>query len=512
MFLVNITQSTPIHIIFLTIFPIIFIFSENMKELVPTDVLIPLLIIVPISLTTFFILKLILKDSKKAALIVSIGLVLFFTYGHFYNILKGFTILDEVIGRHRYLIIPFILGIIIPTYFIIKSKIDFQNITKIVNGISIVLVIMVFVNITTFGITEIESYSTINYESTNDPMELQNIYNTPDVYYIILDEYGGPESMKYLNYDNSKFYEFLKEKKFIIPEKSTSNYPISHFSMASSLNMEYLNDLSNSVGKNSKSYFPLIEMIHNSQVIKNFKFLGYEIVIFDSEFVPAKNFVLVDDIKCIKDEMNSILLDSITRVSMIGYFVERYDEEKRRGQINCAFSEIKTIGNNKDKPIFAFVHILLPHQPNIFGPNGESIIPGNSISSEIWDEKIAYIDQLKFANKEITKVIEKILDKNEKSIIILQGDHGSGFDVDFKNPDESMMLQRLSILNVYYAPEIFENEFYENITPVNSFRIIFNEYFNANYKILEDQNYWSTGNTPFDLHNVTEVIGTYIKK
>ena len=46
----------------------------------------------------------------------------------------------------------------------IKSKIDFQNITKIVNGISIVLVIMVFVNITIFGITEIESYSTINYE------------------------------------------------------------------------------------------------------------------------------------------------------------------------------------------------------------------------------------------------------------------------------------------------------------------------------------------------------------
>ena len=89
MFLVNITQSTPIHIILLTIFPIIFIFSENMKELVPTDILIPLLVIVPISLIIFIILKLILKDSKKAALIVSIGLVLFFTYGHFYNILKA---------------------------------------------------------------------------------------------------------------------------------------------------------------------------------------------------------------------------------------------------------------------------------------------------------------------------------------------------------------------------------------------------------------------------------------
>ena len=508
----NITQSTPIHIIFLTIFPIIFIFSENMKELVPTDILIPLLVIIPISLTIFFILKLILKDSKKAALIVSIGLVLFFTYGHFYNILKGFTILDEVIGRHRYLIIPFILGIIIPTYFIIKSKIDYQNITKIVNGISIVLIIMVFVNITTFGVTEIESYSTSHYESTNDPMELQNIYNTPDVYYIILDEYGGPETMKYLNYDNSQFYEFLKEKKFIIPEKSTGNYPISQFSIASSLNMEYLNDLSNSVGKNSKSYLPIIEMVYNSQVIKNFKSLGYEIVIFDSEFVPAENFVLVDDIKCHKNVMDSILLDSITRISMIGYFVERNDEEKRRDQIKCAFSESKTIGNNKDKPIFAFIHILLPHPPNIFGPNGESVIPGSSISSEIWDEKIAYIDQLKFANKEITKVIEKILDKNEKSIIILQGDHGSGLDVDWKNPDESMMLQRLSILNAYYAPEISENQFYENITPVNSFRIIFNDYFNGNYKILEDRNYWSSGDTPFDFDDVTEIIEINSKK
>ena len=508
----NITLTTPIHIILLTIFPIIFVFSENMQELVPTDILIPLLVIVPISLIIFIILKLILKDSKKAALIVSIGLVLFFTYGHFYNIIKGFTILDENIGRHRYIIIPFILGIIIPIYFIIKSKINFQNITKIVNGISITLVLMVFINITMFGITEIESYSTINYDSGNNPIELENIHNTPDVYYIILDEYGGHESMKYLNYDNSQFYEFLKEKKFIIPEKSTGNYPISQFSIASSLNMEYLSDLSNNVGKDSKSYLPVIEMVYNSQVIKNFKSLGYEIVIFDSEFVPAKNFVLVDDIKCHKDEMNSILLDSITRMTMIGYFVERYDEEKRRDQINCAFSEVKSIGNNKDKPIFAFVHILTPHSPYIFGPNGESIIPGNPISSEIWDEKIAYIDQLKFANKEITKVIEKILDKNEKSIIILQSDHGSGLDVDFKNPNESMMLQRLSILNAYYAPEISENRFHENITPVNSFRIIFNDYFNGDYKILEDRNYWNHGNAPWDFNDITEIIVTNSKK
>ena len=225
----NISQTFPIHVIFLAIFPVIFLFSENMHELVPTDIIIPLLIIIPISLTVFYVLKLIFKDSNKAALIVSMGLILFFTYGHFYNIFKGFTIFEEDIGRHRYIIIPFVLSFVIPIFFIIKSKIDFKNITKIVNVISIVLIGMVILNISTYGISEIESYSTIDFELNNNSIELQNMQNTPDVYYIILDEYGGHESMKYLNYDNSQFYEFLKGKNFIIPEKSTSNYPMTHF-------------------------------------------------------------------------------------------------------------------------------------------------------------------------------------------------------------------------------------------------------------------------------------------
>ncbi len=508
----NISQSTPIHVIFLAIFPVIFLFSENMHELSPIDILIPLLIIMPISLTIFFILKLILKNSKKAALIVSIGLVLFFTYGHFYNIIKGFTILDEDIGRHRYIIIPFILGIIIPTYFIIKSKIDFQNITKIVNSISIVLVGMVILNITIFGITEFESYSTVHYEPNNNVIELQKTYGTPDVYYIILDEYGGPESMKYLNYNNSQFYEFLKGKNFIIPEKSTSNYPMTHFSIPSSMNMEYVNYLSNIVGEDSKTFLPLREILYNSQVIKNFKSLGYDIVIFESGFVPSENFIMVDDIICQGQKIDSVLLDTITRTSMIGYFVERQGEQNIRDRVNCAFSEIKTIGSNKTDPIFAFVHILLPHPPYVFGPNGEAVIPGNPISSETWNEKIAYLDQIKFVNKEIVKVIEKILSENEKSIIILQSDHGSGFDGDWKNPDDSMILQRLSILNAYYVPEISENEFYDNITPVNSFRVIFNNYFDGNYEILEDINYWNNGFRPFNFHDVTEIININIKK
>ena len=483
-----------------------------MHELVPTDVIIPLLIILPISLSIFFILKLILKDSNKAALIVSIGLMLFFTFGHFYNIFKGFTILDEEVGRYRFIIIPFILGIVVPAYFIIKSKVDFKNITKIVNVISAVLIIMVIVNIATFSITEIESYSADNFELGGNYIELQNISDPPDVYYFIFDEYGGPESMKYLNYDNSQFYDFLEDKNFIIPKQSTSNYPMTHFSVPSSMNMEYLNDLSNILGEDSTTFLPLREMLYNSKVIDNFKSLGYDIVIFESGFVPAEKFELVDDIICNQSGIDSVLLDTITRTSMIGYFVERYEEQKIRDRVNCAFSEIKTIGNSKDKPIFAFVHILLPHSPYVFGPNGEAIIPGNHISGKTWDEKIAYLDQVEYANKEIIKIVENILTENKESIIILQSDTGSGFDINWNNPDELMILQRLSILNAYHIPDIERNQIKENITPVNSFRIIFNNYFNGEYEILEDRNYWNNLDKPFNFDDVTEIVEMNIKK
>ena len=39
-----------------------------------------------------------------------------------------------------------------------------------------------------------------------------------------------------------------------------------------------------------------------------------------------------------------------------------------------------------------------------------------------------------------------------------------------------------------------------------------NDYFNGNYKILEDRNYWNNGFTPFDFHDVTEIIDMNIKK
>ncbi len=47
---------------------------------------------------------------------------------------------------------------------------------------------------------------------------------------------------------------------------------------------------------------------------------------------------------------------------------------------------------------------------------------------------------------------------------------------------------------------------YESITSANVFRIIFNKYFEADYKLLDDQSYFSTYERPYKFVNVTETV------
>jgi hypothetical protein len=73
-------------------------------------------------------------------------------------------------------------------------------------------------------------------------------------------------------------------------------------------------------------------------------------------------------------------------------------------------------------------------------------------------------------------------------VIILQGDHGIG----------DVMKNKMSILNAYYLPGGGDEGLYPTISPVNTFRVVFNEYFGEQYGLLEDKSFYSTGKI-FDL-------------
>ena len=66
--------------------------------------------------------------------------------------------------------------------------------------------------------------------------------------------------------------------------------------------------------------------------------------------------------------------------------------------------------------------------------------------------------------------------------------------------------EKMNILNAYYLSAYDKNELYESVTPVNSFRMIFNHLFDTGYDLLEDRSYFSDYELPYKFIDVTNAL------
>jgi hypothetical protein len=90
----------------------------------------------------------------------------------------------------------------------------------------------------------------------------------------------------------------------------------------------------------------------------------------------------------------------------------------------------------------------------------------------------------------ILPIISQIIEKSDTPpVIIIQGDHGSVIE----SPK-----RRMSILNAYYLPKEGDTQLFESISPVNTFRVIFNTYFGGKLPLLEDNAFYSIYDHPYD--------------
>lgn len=491
-----------IHPFLFAIFPILFLFSHNIGQVSFSAILSPSAIVLGFTLLLVLLLRLILRDSNKAGIIVSIFLVLFFSYGHIYSLGLTWHMEDFFIGRHRYLMPIWGIIFLCSAFFIIRIRKNLRNLTNILNITALSLVAISLINI---GVYEFKTRGA--WKDTNRSMgagetnvvNLENTSNLPDVYYIILDGYASSNTLKEIyDYDNYEFTDYLTKKGFSITPESQSNYAGTSLSLASSLNMEYINYLSDVVGVDSKNIEGLDQMIKNSKVMNFLKARGYKFIYFSSSE---------------SELLNNEFLIVLVQTTMLGPFKDNFFTEKARKKALDTFSELAEM-HRTEGPKFIFAHILPPHPPFIFGANGEPA-PKNilKMGGWAWTEKEKYLNQLIFVNKKIEALVDEILSKSEVSpIIVLQADHGPaatlsyGFDDGWHRPTETMIRERMGIFNAYYLPGGGNDLLFKSITPVNTFRVIFNFYFNMDYELLDDQSYFSSYDQPYKFINVTDKL------
>ena len=88
---------------------------------------------------------------------------------------------------------------------------------------------------------------------------------------------------------------------------------------------------------------------------------------------------------------------------------------------------------------------------------------------------------------------------------VIQADHGPGAFLHLGSLEKTLPVERFGILNAFYFPDQNYEMLYPSISPVNSFRVVLNQFFGGNYELLPDQHYYSKWNFPFDYVQVTEL-------
>ena len=461
-------------------FPVIFLFSQNINEKF-IHVLEILFIFIIVAFFLWLLLGYVLKNRIKSSLIISFCSALFFSYGHVRFSFDNFFNTSSVEFVGVTLGIYIILFLAFPI-FIIKTKRVLNNFIKIIAVSSLVVMMMPIVDIGEHFVYG-DNYVAETYSTDMNPISVQ--HQSPDVYYILPDAYAGFKSTEmYWNFDNSDFKNYLTENGFYITEDSYANYDYTAASVPSTMNMTY------GYGDGDPIDIPR-QNNGNWPIFDNFRSKGYTTFFIESGLYLDFHINNVDHKLCSPSDMlDTFFVRAMFERSMIlPVGVEFFLQGDLRDKVNCSFDELDKILKNDKTPKFVFTHVMSPHSPFVFGPTGGSpaSIFSNIDNLSAYKSNL-YIDQIQFVNYKLEHIIDKLLNTDNPPIIIIQSDHGKRGTA---NDDEPAVRndKQLNNFRAYYIPNGDRNIELENASPVNTFRVLFNTYFDYNYELLENKFY-----------------------
>ena len=495
-------SKLPIHTFLFSLFPIMFFFQGNLHEIPFGDVIFPLFLSISITFLSWVILRKFI-GSQRSGLIISLIIMSFINLGNirfFISDNPTESLQSSVEGQIlvSILLLVNVIGII---YFLKKHRLDAK--TSIANVVSMTMIGVLIFSITSFSITTADDNSLANLSDI--PVQISDVENKPNIYFIILDEYAGSIQLKNdFNFDNSNFSIELEKRDFFVDNESFSNYPNTSLSVPSIINMIYFDFIPDKLGKDSKNIRVVEKMINENNVMKILQANGYKITTLDGVVGRIPNTYLADITLCssIFDINPDIRKNfALVYVPIVG-LQELVFSEVIRSKLECSFSALIDFNEDPKNPDFVVAHLRFPHSPYIYDSFG------NSISINDRGDKNAYLEQLKFANKKTLEIIDSIQERSSENIIIVISDHGYRPYINWENPTIDDYIRGFNILAAYYLPG---EEKHEKIAPVNIFRTIFNSYLETNYEILDDRQIWYSEEWVFDHDDVTDLMIDYLK-
>lgn len=499
----------PIHPVLAALFFPLSLYSANAHLIPLRDVFVPALAIVAGSLLLWLAAYLVVRDGCRSAAVASVLMVLLFTYSEGRKLLQaGMDFLVGPRGDAAGMAAWAALGLAALVWAGWKGRHNepmrgFLNVASLCGCLVAVAVA---------GFTLVPRSAAVSNGSIARSGTGLGI--RPDVFYIVLDGYGREDVLRDLyGVQNRPFLAALKAQGFRIADRAVSNAVQTEISLASSLNMAPISALPKRSERAQLDRIALDRMIDDSLVSRLFRAEGYAYIAVTTGF-PALEFRSADYVHT-RDGGRTLFVESLAEKTPFASVALRPKgrHNERRALLRGGFDVLQRIAKPGETPRFVIAHILAPHPPFVFGPNGEPRDP--ALPPGFWDGshfiavggmqadyRSGYADQLAYLNQSIAKVVDAIVQGNPNAIVILQGDHGPKSELDQGSLANTNVREAFGILLAIRGPKAWMDGFGPESSPVNVFRNLFRTVFGYALPPEPDRSFYSTWESPLEFTEV----------
>lgn len=341
----------------------------------------------------------------------------------------------------------------------------------------------------------------------------------PDIFHITLDGYGRTDVLKRdYGFSDRVFVDGLRDRGFLVVDNARSNYVQTELSLASMLNMAPAQALVKQQGNSTQERGILDALIDENEVSRTLRQRGYRYIALTSGF-PALSFGSADLV--LGDEMGGTLFVNALRAKTPfppGSKSAGSQFESRHRMLRGVFSNLSALAPHGSTPRFVLAHVLAPHPPFVFGPNGELRLPQRAFGledgshyMELRASRGAYIagyrDQAQYIATLTLEAIDALLAApGEKPVIVLHGDHGPKAHLDQDSLAETDVNESFPTLLAIHAPGRVLQRMEGHNTLINVYGAVLSGLFALPDKPKPENSYYSAWDTPLKFTDVTSKI------
>lgn len=498
--LTNVFRTEPLFLLLLPLFFMYSGYNELFGFLSFKFLVFNLLIILISTLLVLTLTYWLFRNISKAAVATFLISLFCLVFGFLHDSLKQLNT-TAYLTKFTFLLPISILLVVLFLIYLWKRKSGFSELYLFLNMLFIILILSEIPNsIKRYRLDQsVHNLIDFRFRSYNEFNPVKNLPDSskPDIYFLVFDALASSKSLqKELGKNNFQLDSFLLQQGFYVAANARANYNWTIHSLSSTLNMDYLPNWIAPVMNDPKAYFWGSASILNNSLFSILKKEGYQThsyqpVSFANPDWPGVSYFnsLKENHYYFKTLPGRIYRDVFWNYSKINVpFIKEKQMEiidfrnrEKKMFFDTTMALIKNSCSITEKPKFIYGHFMLPHEPYTFDSAGNVKSAEQTIVKRKEEDADAYFNQVLYAGKVIKELVTYIRQHNKNNtIIIIEGDHG------YKTPDGEKSGYTFQNMNAIYFPDQKYNLLYDSLSPVNTFRIVLNKYFDAGFNLFKD--------------------------